>query len=391
LQGMAYKEQLALKQKKEKELLGEFAKVSPIIGMDAPYHYRNKVQAAFGYVKGKGIVSGVYESHSHRIVDIETCLIEDEISRKIIRDIHGLLQSFKIRPYDEDSRYGLLRHVLVRRGFSTDEVMVVLVLRSPILPSKNNFVKAIRKNHPEISTIVLNVNERTDSMVLGDRNITLYGKGYITDILCGKRFIISPNSFYQVNPVQTEKLYQTAIEYAGLTGKERVLDAYSGIGTIGLCAADKCKEVISVELNPSAVADAIKNAKLNDIKNVTFYKDDAGKFMVSMAEKKETVDTVFMDPPRAGSDEAFMSSVVKLGPEKVVYVSCNPVTLRDNLKYFMKHGYKVEKIQPVDMFPFSEHVETVCLLSNRKADAKIRIDVDLEDYYAIKDAKKSQN
>ncbi len=363
LQGISYKKQLEEKQKKVDDLLGRFAKVNPIIGMEEPYHYRNKVQAAFGFVKGKGVISGVYESRSHRIVDIETCQIEDEISRKIIRSIHSLLPSFKIQTYDEDKKRGLLRHVLVRRGFSTNEVMVVPVLTSPILPSKNNFVKALKKMHPEIDTVVLNVNERTDSMVLGERNITLYGKGYITDILCGKRFIISPNSFYQVNPIQTEKLYKTAIKYANLCGDERILDAYSGIGTIGMVASDSCKSVISVELNPSAVADAKKNAKINNVKNISFYKADAGEFMVQLAKQSEKVDVVFMDPPRAGSDEKFMSSVVKLSPKKVVYISCNPVTLKDNLIYFTKHGYSVEKIQPVDMFPFSEHIECVVSMS----------------------------
>ncbi|MCR5273518.1 MAG: 23S rRNA (uracil(1939)-C(5))-methyltransferase RlmD [Lachnospiraceae bacterium] len=365
LQGTDYEKQLEIKQKKVEELLGGFAKVEKIKGMDDPYHYRNKVQAAFGFVKGKGIVSGVYESRSHRIVDIETCQIEDEISRIIIRDIHNLLPSFKIRPYNEDSGRGLLRHVLVRRGFKTGEVMVVLVISSPVFPSKNNFVKALRKLHPEITTVVMNVNTRSDSMVLGERNITVYGGGFITDELCGKKFIISPNSFYQVNSIQTEKLYGTAIEYAGLSGSEVIIDAYSGIGTIGIVASDYCKNVISVELNPSAVSDAKKNASKNKVSNISFYKADAGEFMVRLAEEKKHIDTVFMDPPRAGSDKAFMSSVIKLAPDRVVYISCNPVTLKDNLKYFTSKGYEVDRIQPVDMFPFSEHIECVVSLTRQ--------------------------
>ena len=277
------------------------------------------------------------------------------------------LKSFKIMIYNEDSGYGLLRHVMVRTGFASGEIMVVLVCVSPVFPSKNNFVKALRKLHPEITTIVLNVNDRTDSMVLGKRDIVLFGRGYIEDELCGCTFRISPQSFYQVNPVQTKNLYEKAISLAGLTGNERVMDAYCGIGTIGLIASRDAREVISVELNPDAVRDAVTNAKRNQIKNVSFYQNDAGAFMVSMAEKGEKADIVFMDPPRAGSDEAFLSSVVTLSPKKVVYVSCNPETLARDLRYLTKHGYKAEEAWGYDMFAWSEHVETVCLLTQKKA------------------------
>lgn len=362
-QGVSYEEQLAKKQKELRQLLGCFGRISPIIGMENPYHYRNKVHAVFGRLWNGTVVSGVYQAGTHKIVDIESCQIEDAVSSKIIRDIHGLLRSFKIKTYDEDTGYGLLRHVLVRRGFTSGEVMVVLVLGSPILPSKNNFVKALRKLHPEITTVVINVNDRKTSMVLGERNITVYGKGYIEDTLCGCTFRISPNSFYQVNPVQTEILYQTAMKFAGLSGKERVVDAYSGIGTIGIVAAKLAKEVICVELNKDAVRDAITNAKRNDVKNISFYQKDAGEFLVEMAAQKEKADVVFMDPPRSGSDEAFLSSVVTMAPKKVVYVSCNPVTLARDLKYLVKKGYEVKQMQGIDMFPFTEHVEVVCLMS----------------------------
>lgn len=268
--------------------------------------------------------------------------------------------------YNEDSGYGLLRHVMVRTGFASGEIMVVLVCVSPVFPSKNNFVKALRKLHPEITTIVLNVNDRTDSMVLGKRDIVLFGRGYIEDELCGCTFRISPQSFYQVNPVQTKNLYEKAISLAGLTGNERVMDAYCGIGTIGLIASRDAREVISVELNPDAVRDAVTNAKRNQIKNVSFYQNDAGAFMVSMAEKGEKADVVFMDPPRAGSDEAFLSSVVTLSPKKVVYVSCNPETLARDLRYLTKHGYKAEEAWGYDMFAWSEHVETVVLMSKQR-------------------------
>ena len=320
--------------------------------MENPYHYRNKVNSAFARKKDGTIISGIYEKGTHKVVPVDECLLEDQRADAIIRDIRSLLKSFKIMIYNEDSGYGLLRHVMVRTGFASGEIMVVLVCVSPVFPSKNNFVKALRKFHPEITTIVLNVNDRTDSMVLGKRDIVLFGRGYIEDELCGCTFRISPQSFYQVNPVQTKKLYEKAISLAGLTGNERVLDAYCGIGTIGLIASRDAREVISVELNPDAVRDAVTNAKRNQIKNVSFYQNDAG---------------AFMDPPRAGSDEAFLSSVVTLSPKKVVYVSCNPETLARDLRYLTKHGYKAEEAWGYDMFAWSEHVETVCLLTQKKA------------------------
>ena len=251
---------------------------------------------------------------------VEECLIEDKKSQEIIRTIRELLPSFKIKTYNEDTGYGLLRHVLVRRGFETGEIMVVLVLGSPILPSKNNFVKALRKVYPEITTVVLNVNNKQTSMVLGEKEKPIYGPGFIKDKLCGCTFRISPKSFYQVNPVQTEVLYNTAMDYAELTGKETVIDAYCGTGTIGLIAA----------------------------------------------KKNQKADVVFMDPPRAGSDEKFLSSVIKLGPKRVVYVSCNPETLARDLKYLTRHGYQAVKIQPVDNFPFCDHIETVVKLVRKK-------------------------
>ena len=361
-QGVAYKEQLQKKQKQEEDLLKKFCKVEKIIGMNEPFYYRNKVHRTFGRDRRGNVISGTYQEGTHYIVPVEECLIEDKKCQEIIHTIRGLLKSFKIKTYDEDTGYGLLRHVMVRRGFKTGEVMVVLVLGSPILPSKNNFVKALRKVHPEITTVILNVNDKKTSMVLGERETTLYGKGFIKDELCGCTFRISPKSFYQVNPVQTEILYQTAIDFAGLTGKEEVIDAYCGIGTIGMVAAKHAKKIIGVELNGDAVRDARVNAKENKMGNIVFRQGDAGEFMVAMADKGQKMDVVFMDPPRAGSDEKFLSSVVKLGPKKVVYISCNPVTLERDLKYMVKHGYAVKKIQPVEMFPFTEHLETVCLL-----------------------------
>ena len=275
------------------------------------------------------------------------------------------MKSFKIKTYDEDTGYGLLRHVLVRVGYRTGQVMVVLVLGSPIMPSKNNFVKALRKEHPEITTVVVNVNDKRTSMILGDKEQVIYGPGYIEDELCGLTFKISPKSFYQVNPEQTQKLYRTAIAYADLNGKETVLDAYCGTGTIGMIAAAKAGRVIGVELNKDAVRDAIAGAKKNHISNIRFYQADAGEFMVKLAEAGERVDVVLMDPPRSGSNEKFLASVVKLKPERVVYISCNPETLARDLKYLCGKGYRMVKGKAYDMFPFTSHVETVVLLQRK--------------------------
>ena len=364
-QGVSYTEQIKIKQKNMNKLLKKYGNVKPIIGMNNPFYYRNKVHAVFDRDKKGNIICGTYEAGTHRVVPVEECMIEDKISQEIIRAIRDMLKSFRIKTYDEDTGYGLLRHVLVRRGFSTDEIMVVLVVASPIFPSKNNFVKALRKKFPQISTVVLNVNDKKTSMVLGERDIVLYGKGFIRDRLCGCTFRISPQSFYQVNPVQTELLYKTAIEYAGLGRKERVIDAYCGIGTIGLVAAGKAREVIGIELNKNAVRDAIVNARENKITNARFYQGDAGEFMEGMVSEGERADVVFMDPPRTGSTEKFLTSMVKLGPSRIVYISCGPDTLARDLEFLTKHGYVTRKIQPVDMFSFTEHCEVVCLLTKQ--------------------------
>lgn len=381
LQNLSYAEQLGFKQRKIERLLGEFGRVEPIIGMDEPYHYRNKVQAAFATARNGKIISGVYQSGTHSIVCVDSCLTEDRKADEIIVSVRNMLRSFKIQPYDERSGSGTLRHVLVKRGFKTNQIMVVLVTAGPIFPAKNNFVKALRKEHPDITTIVHNINPYQTSLVLGERENVLYGTGKIEDELCGLTFRISPRSFYQINPVQTEVLYNTAMEYADMSGREKVIDAYCGIGTIGLVASKRAGEVIGVELNRDAVHDAISNAKRNGIKNVRFFCDDAGEFMLGMAQDGERADIVFMDPPRAGSDECFLSSLVTLAPKKIVYISCNPETQQRDLRFLTKRGYKVEKIQPVDMFPHTNHVETVVLLSQlkQKPDDYINVTIELDD------------
>lgn len=359
LQNMSYPRQLQWKQARVEKLLGAFHRVNPILGMENPYHYRNKVQAAFGLDRKKQIISGVYQSSTHNIVPVDSCMTEDIIADKIIVTIRGLLKSFKIEPFQEITGRGLLRHVLVKRGFSSGQVMVVLVLMSPILPAKNNFVKALREKHPEITTVIQNVNDRFTSMVLGGQEKVLYGPGFIEDTLCGCVFRISAKSFYQINPIQTEILYHKAIELAGLTGKETVVDAYCGIGTIGLIASKKAGNVIGVEVNRDAVRDAISNAKRNQIQNVYFYTEDAGEFMTSMAGDGQHADVLFMDPPRAGSDEKFLTAVCTLSPKRVVYISCNPDTQARDLQFLVKNGYHVQEIQPVDMFPHTNHIEVV--------------------------------
>ena len=372
--GVPYDKQLKTKQKMMQELLGGFGRVEPITGMEDPLHYRAKVHYAFDRDRRGNIIAGCYEADSHKVVDLTLtgCLIEDEKCQEIMTTVKKLMYSFKIKTYDEDTGYGLLRHCLIRRGVNTGEIMVVLVLSSPIFPGKNNFVKALRSAHPEIKTIVINVNDADTSLVLGEKEIVIYGPGYITDELMGLKFRISPKSFYQVNPRQTEKLYQTAIGLAGLTGKETVLDAYCGTGTIGLCAAKSAREVIGVELNPDAVRDARINAKINGIKNAVFHVGDAGEFMEknAAADMRGGINTaafkcdvLFMDPPRSGSSEKFLNAAVKAAPDRIIYISCGPESLKRDLNILTKKGYAVKRIQPVDMFPFTEHVETVCLMS----------------------------
>ena len=363
LQGFSYDRQLEIKQKKVEELLKGFHKVEKIIGMNDPYHYRNKIQVSFGYDDRHNIICGNYVQGTHQIVEIEKCMICDEKANQIIVTIKDLIVKYHISIFDERAMKGCIRHVMVRCS-AAGEYMVILVTGSPSIRNGEQLVKDLLKRHPEIKTVVQNINSRHTSMILGTKNVTLYGKGYITDELCGLKFRISPSSFYQVNKRQTEILYTEAIKVARLKGNEVLIDAYCGTGTIGLYASKSVKKVFGVELNRSAVKDAVINRKLNRIENAEFICEDAGKYMEYLAKQKTHVDVVIMDPPRTGSDKKFMSSVFALKPEKVVYVSCNPLTLKDDLNYLTRN-YEIRKIQPVDMFPFTEHIETIVLLERK--------------------------
>ena len=363
-QNMDDESQLRWKQGLVNRLLSSFCRVNPIIGMKAPVHYRNKAQAVLRTVKGGKLVSGVYQSKTNGVVSTDTCMLNTEKANEIIASVRALLKSFKLRPYNPYDGSGFFKHVLVRQGFQSGEIMVVLVTSTITFPAKNNFVKALLKEHPDITTIVLNVNDHPYKMMLGPAEKTLYGKGYITDTLCGRTFKISPRSFYQVNPVQTELLYNKAVEMARLTGKEIVIDAYCGVGTIGIYCSAFVKQVIGAELNRDAVRDAIENAKQNQIKNIYFHCRDAGEFMQELKSSGEQIDVVFTDPPRSGCSMEFLNALTALRPARIVYISCNPQTQQRDLRFLTQNGYAVKEIQPVDMFPHTNHVECVASLES---------------------------
>ncbi len=367
LQNLPYPEQLHMKQSRLIHLLGRFGRVEEIIGMDEPTHYRAKVQAAFRQRSGT-VVSGVYQSSSGRIVDVEECLLEDAAAAPILRTIRRLCASMKIKPYDIPTGRGFLRHVLIRVSRSTGEIMVVLVTTPGEFRGERSFVNELLRRHPAITTVVRNINPTSTALFLGNESTVLHGEGFITDRLCGLSFRISPRSFYQVNPAGTEILYAKARDLASLSGSERVLDAYCGTGTIGLSMASGARELVGVEVNRDAVEDARESAARNGITNAVFHAADAGRYMQAAAAAGETFDVVITDPPRAGCSQAFLRSLLTLAPARVVYVSCNPETLARDLYTLTKGGYRVRKIQPVDMFPFTGHVECVVSLRRRSDD-----------------------
>lgn len=383
LLGLDYASQLKQKEDTVRKLIGKYGKVEAICGMAEPYHYRNKVISTFAPGPGGKLISGIYAAGSHKVLPVESCLLQDEILDKTMQAVRTAANACRYPAYNEDKGTGLLRHCLLRRGFATGQVMVVLVTAQPVLPGAKNFVRALldaaAKQGVTVTTIVQNYNPRKTSVVLGEEEKVLYGKGFILDTLCGKRYAISPRSFYQVNPVQTEVLYTLAVQAAGLTGNEVVLDAYCGIGTIGMTAADHAKQVVGVELNRDAVRDAIGNAKHNGVKNVRFFAADATQWIRESAANGQKADVIFMDPPREGSTPEFIESVARMSPRRVVYVSCNPVTLARDLALLTKKGYKMEYAVPVDMFPHTEHIETVCALSKLDIHQKITVDLKMDE------------
>ncbi len=336
-----------------------------ILSIKEPCHYRNKAQIPVG-IDGKGkLLTGFYSKHSHRIIDGENCLLQREDFHKLIPVIRKYILENPVTVYNEETGRGLIRHIYLRQGAKTGEIMVCLVINGDTIPRKERLILSLLETGLNIQSVVLNINKEKTNVILGDRCITVYGRDYIEDELCSLKFRISPLSFYQVNPEGTELLYGRAKEYAALTGKETLLDLYCGAGTIGLTMADKAKSLIGVEIIPEAIENAKENAELNGIKNARFVCDDASGMAKTLYEEGIRPDVVVLDPPRKGCSREVVETVVKMSPDRVVYVSCDPATLARDLAVFGELGYETVKVTAVDMFPRTTHVETVCLLSRK--------------------------
>ena len=368
---MNYPAQLNLKQSQLSELFRktklDMKAMKRVYGMKEPYAYRNKMIIGFAK-RGKENIAGFYEEHSHRIIPYHKCLLHPPVCDEIIQTITALLKECRIEPYDEQKRMGTLRHVLIRYATNTKQIMVTLVSNEKVFKARKQFVTALTNKHPEVTTIVWNVNQRQTSVVLGNEEHVIYGKGYIEDVLCGLKFRISSKSFYQINHEQCELLYKKSVELLKLKGNEKVLDAYCGIGTIGMYASKFVKEVIGVEVNRNAVEDAIQNAKINQIKNIRFLCDDATKYLqnLSFAQRENpqasSFDAIIMDPPRDGSSVPFIKSIASLKVKKVLYISCGPQTQARDVQLLEKLGYRIKDSFGVDMFPHTYHCESVMLL-----------------------------
>ena len=389
LQAMSYEEQLKFKERKVMNNLiriGKFAEdeihMLPIMGMEEPWRYRNKAQFPFGKDKDGNVIAGFYAGRTHAIVEAEDCLLGVEENREILDIVKQFMKEMKIEPYDELSHKGLVRHVLIRKGFKTGEIMVCLVINGNKLPGKERLVEMLTgvDGIKGMTSISYSVNQEKTNVIMGKEIVNLYGPGYITDYIGNVKYQISPLSFYQVNPVQTERLYGTALEYAGLTGNESVLDLYCGIGTISLFLAQKAKKVYGVEIVPQAIEDARRNAEINGIHNAEFFVGKAEEVLPERFEKNHVhADVIVVDPPRKGCDAVCLDTILKMRPERVVYVSCDSATLARDLRYLADGGYVVERGRCCDMFPGTVHCETVVLLSQQKPDDTIEIDLDLDE------------
>ena len=333
-----------------------------VISTFEPYNYRNKSQMTYKLSKQRKVVCGFYEEHSHRLVTVNECMLQAKPANKVIKELNNILSKHKIEPYDEKSRRGIIRHVFVRYGYQTKELMLIIVTNGEMFPGRNNVVKDLLKADLGITTIVQNFNNRDTSIVLGDKNKVLYGPGFIYEKVGNYKFKISPNSFFQVNSLGMKKLYNKALEQANIKDTDIVIDAYCGVGTISIFASKYAKEVIGVELNKQAIMDANINAKLNNIKNINFIADDATNFITHAAKDKVKFDVLIMDPPREGSTKQFINAVGYLKPKKVVYISCDPHTLKRDLYQFYENNYDVKFITGVDMFAKTVHLETIAYL-----------------------------
>jgi 23S rRNA (uracil1939-C5)-methyltransferase len=370
LQAMEYKEQLTYKQNKiynNLTRIGGFTEIpmSPIMGMDEPWRYRNKAQFPWGTDREGNIITGFYAGRTHSIIGCEDCLLGIEENQEILKIMKAYMERYDLLPYEEESHRGLIRHTLIRKGFKTGELMVCQVINGKSLPHSEKLVEELLKV-PGMTSISFNVNRERTNVIMGSQVENLYGPGFITDYIGDVKYQISPMSFYQVNPVQTEKLYGTALEYAGLTGGETVWDLYCGIGTISLFLAQKAKKVYGVELVPQAIEDAKENAKINGIENVEFFVGKVEEVLPEQFEKNQVrADVIVVDPPRKGCDEVCLETIVKMEPKRVVYVSCDSATLARDLKYLAERGYELSKVRGCDMFPHSTHVESVVLLERK--------------------------
>ena len=386
IQEMSYEAQLAFKEKKVRNNLSRIGKIAPesyemckIIGMDNPFHYRNKSQFPVGKDKEGNIITGFFAGRTHSIIECDNCAIGDAINKDILDIVKKHMRKYNIPAYDEKSHSGLVRHVLIRKGFTTGECMVCIVINGERINASDELVEELVKIHG-MTSISLSVNRDKTNVIMGNQIIDLYGEGFITDYIGDVKFIISPLSFFQVNPVQTRELYGKALEFAGLTGNETVWDLYCGVGTISLFLAKSAKKVYGVEIVPEAIEDARKNAKINEIDNVEFFVGKAEEVVPKMfKEQGICADVVVVDPPRKGCDQKLLETMVAMSPERIVYVSCDSATLARDLAFLESEGYKVNAVQPVDMFPNSVHVETVVLLSQQKPDDVIEVEIELDE------------